>query len=215
MIKKILKIIYKIAKKLVLLFLLSILLLLLLIGIVPLIVGDCKASDSLQKADVIIVLGNPATDTCKPAPVMKNRVLKGIELFKKGMASTILFTGNSVWNSCNEADVMADFAILNGISNVDIIRENQATNTYQNAYFSVKKMQENKFKSAIIVSSKPHLKRACSVFSKYDITLSMVASTNLENTSQKKLFFWTFAERGILTYHLIFGYDSSFKKTKY
>jgi len=187
-------------------FFISVFIGILLVLFVPYFANTCRSTNDLKKFDVIIVLGNPATNDCKPSSIMKNRVEKGAELFNLGFANKILFTGSSVRNNCTEADVMTEYAISKGISKLSIIKEQRAVNTYQNAYYSVKKMKKHNFNSAAIVTSSAHLKRACAVFSKFDITHTMFATDNLINASKTQIFLWNFGERMILTHQIIFGY---------
>ncbi|MCF6296982.1 MAG: YdcF family protein [Flavobacteriaceae bacterium] len=177
------------------------------IFIVPYFGNSCKSNSDLKKFDVIIVLGVPATDDCNPGSIMKDRIAKGIELFNLGYADRILFTGSSVKNNCNEADVMAEYAILNGIPETSILREKRAENTYQNAFYSVAKMKELDLISAAVVTSKPHVKRSCAVFSKFNIDFSMFGANNPNNISKMQLLLWKFIERMILSHHIIFGYQ--------
>ncbi len=181
----------------------------LLILIVPYVNDSCKSNSEIKKVDIIIVLGNPATDDCKPGQIMRDRVTKGIELFNLGYAKKILFTGSSVRNNCTEADVMSTYAILNGIPETSIIKEGRAKNTYQNAFYSVAKMEELNFTSAIVITSEPHVKRSCAVFSKFDIEFAMFGANNPTDISKTQLFFWKFGERMILTHHIIFGYPKN------
>lgn len=176
--------------------------------VVPYFGNSCAKSPNNKIFDVIIVLGSPASDDCKPEPIMKNRVAKGIELLKSGIAKKILFTGSSVMNKCTEAEVMAAYAISKGISENHILTETRAENTFQNAYYSVKEMKEHHYTSAAIVTSAPHIKRACAVFAKFDIDYSMFPSNNPINISKLQLLFWKFGERMILTHHIIFGYPT-------
>jgi len=174
--------------------------------VVPYLSSSCKKNSDLKNFDVIIVLGSPATDDCKPKSILKDRVDKGIELLKLGMGKKILFTGSSVRNNCTEAEVMAAYAIANGISKNNILKETRARNTFQNAYYATAKMKEHNFKSAAIVTSEPHIKRSCTVFGKFDINYTMFPANNPTNISKLQLLFWNFGERMILTHHLIFGF---------
>jgi len=174
--------------------------------VIPLLSSSCKNKTDIKKFDVIIVLGSPANENCQPGSIMKDRVAKGIELLKMGIGKKILFTGSSVRNNCTEAEVMAEYAISNGVSETNILKETRAENTFQNAYYSIKQMNELHFTSAAIVTSEPHIKRSCAVFGKFDIDYSMFPANNPTNISKMQLFFWKFGERMILTHHLIFGF---------
>jgi len=168
--------------------------------------ASCKSNSEIQKYDIIIVLGIPADAGCKPGQVMKDRVLKGIELYNHGFAKNILFTGSSVRNDCFEADVMAAYAISQGISRASIIKENKAKNTFENAYFSVAKMIELNYTSAAIVTSQAHVRRSCAIFSKFDIDFTTYGANNPPDISKSQLLFWRMGERMILAHHIIFGY---------
>ena len=177
--------------------------------IVPYLSSSCKNNSNLKKFDVIIVLGSPATDDCKAGSIMKDRVAKGIELLKLGIAKKILFTGSSVINNCTEAEAMAAYAISKGISKNYILKETRARNTYQNAYYATAKMKKLNFTTAAIVTSEPHIKRSCAVFGKFDIDYSMFPANNPANISKLQLLFWNFGERMILTHHLLFGFPET------
>ncbi|NOQ91089.1 MAG: hypothetical protein GQ552_00065 [Flavobacteriaceae bacterium] len=168
--------------------------------------NSCKSNSNLKNFDVIIVLGSPATDDCKAGSIMKDRVAKGIELLKLGIAKKILFTGSSVRNNCTEAEAMAAYAISNGISKNDILKETRARNTYQNAYYATVHMKKLHFTSAAIVTSEPHIKRACTAFAMFDVNYSMFPANNPADISKSQLLFWKFGERMILTHHIIFGF---------
>ena len=174
--------------------------------IVPFFGDSCNSNSEIKEFDVIIVLGSPAEENCEPGFIMKGRVDKGIELFKKGVAKKIMFTGSSVRNNCTESEVMADYAISKGVSKFDILTETKAENTFQNAYYSVNQMKELHYTSAAIVTSEPHIRRACAVFAKFDIHYAMFPSNNPADISKLQLWMWKFGERMILTHHIIFGY---------
>ncbi len=193
-------------KQIIKFFLISLFIGILVTLVVPYFGNLCTRNSNNKTFDVIIVLGSPASDDCKPGAIMEGRVDKGIELLKLGIAKKILFTGSSVRNNCTEAEVMAAFAISKGISENHILKETRAENTFQNAFYSTKQMKDLHFTSAAIVTSAPHIKRACAVFAKFDIDYSMFPSSNPANISKLQLLFWEFGERMILTHHIIFGY---------
>ena len=178
----------------------------LLILIIPLLFSSsCKSNDNLHKFDVIIVLGSPSNTDCTPHIIMKTRVDKAIELFNKELANKIIFTGAAVQNTCSEASVMAKYALANGIPKTAVIIEDQAQNTYQNAINSVKIMDSLDLKSAAIVTSKPHLKRACLYFGNTNINYKMIGADYPKDISTIGKVFWFMGERMLLTHLIIFG----------
>lgn len=205
------RLLFRIIKKLLKYFFISFVVFNFLILIIPFLFSPkCNSDISIHKYDIIIVLGSPATLDCKPSAILKDRIDKGIVLYKKGIANKILFTGSSVHNDCTEANVMSEYAILNGIPKENIVMEDRAENTYQNAFYSVAYMKKNDLKTAAIVTSLPHIKRSCIVFSKFNVKFNTFGAEKPKNTSKIGMLFWFMGERMILSHHLVFGFPDSF-----
>lgn len=165
----------------------------------PLIVVSLPTNSwQLVKSDVIIVLGTPATRDGQPSPTMRERVLKGVELFKKGFAPNLIFTGAAAHNPHIEAEVMSQLAQSEGVPAGHIITENFAQNTYQNAFNSVKIMREHNWNSAVIISSPAHVRRANFIFSHYPIKYCVVECKSPAEVSQWMLFLQDQRDKGTL-----------------
>lgn len=124
-------------------------------------------AQSPQKSDVIIVLSGGA-----------GRVEKAAELYKEGYAAKLILSNvNGYAGSLGD---MLQTAIANGIPEEDILTENIAKSTYENAEFTLPLLQELNFESALVVSSDFHMRRVKfnfdSVYRKSDIQLTYVAS---------------------------------------
>ena len=52
----------------------------------------------MDRFDVIIILGFPALQDGKPSPIMRESVIKAVELFNKGYANNIICSGGGVYN---------------------------------------------------------------------------------------------------------------------
>lgn len=115
-----------------------------------------------QKRDVIIVLGYPAKSDGTVSPILRERIRKAAELYRKGVSENIICTGAAVANSYFEAEIMAQALIELGIPECNIILEKLAKGTYENLVNSKKIMQDKKFNTAVIVSSPWHLRKASS-----------------------------------------------------
>lgn len=124
------------------------------------------------KSDCIIVLG------CKvkgktPTTFLAWRTDEAIRLYKEGFSKYIIVSGGQgSGESISEAKAMKEYLIKNGINEKVIIIEDKSMNTLENIKYSKEKMAENKFKSAIIVSNKYHLKRTSLVCEKENIQAS-------------------------------------------
>lgn len=115
-------------------------------------------SESLELADVdcILILGAGIWDD-KPSPMLKDRLDKGIELYKKGVASKIIMSGDHGRVDYDEVNIMKDYAIEKGVPPEDIFMDHAGFSTYDSVYrvrdiFQAKKV--------VIVTQKFHLYRA-------------------------------------------------------
>jgi uncharacterized SAM-binding protein YcdF (DUF218 family) len=126
--------------------------------------------------DTLIVLGYPAKKDGTPRPEMRERVLEGVREYRAGVAPKIIMTGGAAHNDYVEAHVMADLAKAQGVPADAIVEEGQARDTIQNAYYSVKIMQEHGWHSAEVVSSDSHLPRASLIFAHFPIAWRMHAA---------------------------------------
>jgi uncharacterized SAM-binding protein YcdF (DUF218 family) len=102
---------------------------------------------------------------------MQARVKRGIELYFRGYAPNILFTGGETRKNFVEAEIMADLAVKSGIPTDAIFKETQSRNTIENAQFSAEIVQENGWQSAIVVTSPYHTRRAIALFRNQEINV--------------------------------------------
>ncbi len=130
--------------------------------------------DQATKADCIIVLGSAIEDD-RPSPVFEQRIQHGIQLHKKGFASTIVFTGGiGDRERYSESRIAQNYAIENGIPASQILIEEQSRTTQQNLAEAQAIMQHKQFKSAIIVSDPLHMKR--SILMAQDLGMTVFSS---------------------------------------
>lgn len=83
--------------------------------------------------DAIIVPGVPY-DTAW-SNVMKMRVLWSVELYKKGVANKVIYSGSAVYTPYVEAEIMALYAEKLGVPRKDIIIEDRAEHSTENLWF--------------------------------------------------------------------------------
>ncbi|MDT3428872.1 uncharacterized SAM-binding protein YcdF (DUF218 family) [Paenibacillus forsythiae] len=103
-------------------------------------------NQSPQEVDVIIVLSGE-----------DGRVEKAVELYRDGYAPNIILSNAT--ESAGELGNMLQAALALGVDREDIITENSARSTYQNAENTLPIMKNRGFVSAIIVSSDYHMRR--------------------------------------------------------
>ena len=109
-----------------------------------------------KKADCILILGAGVKDG-KPKPMLRDRLLTGIELYKSGAADKIIMSGDHGRADYDEVNVMRAFAIEQGVRAEDIFLDHAGFSTYDSVYRA-----KNIFgaENIIIVSQKYHLYRA-------------------------------------------------------
>lgn len=116
--------------------------------------------DQAAAADVIIVLGAAAYDA-RPSPVFQERIRHGLDLYQRGYAPALLFTGG-YGNGARfaESQVARRYALRHGIPESAILIESVSRPTRENLMQARLLMQERDLHRAIIVSDPLHMARA-------------------------------------------------------
>lgn len=112
---------------------------------------------NLKELDCLLVLGAGIINNERPTLMLRDRLDKSIELYKKGIAKKIIMSGDHSKENHDEVGIMKNYAIERGVSSTDIFKDHAGICTYDSIYrakeiFGVKKM--------IIVTQKYHLYRA-------------------------------------------------------
>lgn len=114
--------------------------------------------DELKPADVIVVLSGEASE----------RVEYGVKLFREGWArkDRLVLTGGTVVWKYSWSDLMKKHAMSLGIPEKNIILEERAHNTEEEAKFTKELLNKQGYKSLMLVTSPYHSKRAAVIFRK-------------------------------------------------
>ena len=159
--------------------------------------------DEPEKADIIFIPGSSNWVLAETAA----------RLYKEGKAEKIMPSGMYFYQFGRfmnervtderykgiyrtEAEFLASVLIKNGVPEEDVIREEKATNTYENAIYSKELLREMKFriKSAIICPQAFHARRALMTYSHlFPDTKLFVVPTNTQNITSGN---WYNTERG-------------------
>lgn len=126
-----------------------------------------------QKADCIMVLGCGVRGS-EPSPMLKDRLDTAIELYKAGMATKILMSGDHGGEYYNEVGVMKIYAIKNGVPSEDVFMDHAGFSTYESLYRAKELFG---IKNLIAVTQRYHLYRTVYLGKNLDINLIGV-STN-------------------------------------
>lgn len=107
-------------------------------------------NDELNKADAIVVFSGdngPRTE-------------KGVELLKEGLGEYLILSGGVVYDDVTMAELMKNHALKLGVPEEKILLEDKASTTHENAKLTKEIIEENNFKSVIVVTSEYHSRRS-------------------------------------------------------
>lgn len=116
--------------------------------------------DQAASADAIVVLGAAAYDT-RPSPVFTERIRHGIDLYERGFAPVLVFTGG-YGNGArfSESQVARTFALRAGVPENAILIETLSRTTHQNLAQARELLSDHGLQRVIVVSDPLHMARA-------------------------------------------------------
>ena len=126
---------------------------------------DNNDYSNLNYIDCIIVLGAGIWGD-KPSPMLEDRLLQAIELYKNNVSSKIIMSGDHGKQDYDEVNTMKDFAIEKGVPSENVFMDHAGFSSYESIYrakeiFGAKKI--------VIVTQKYHLYRALYIANKLGI----------------------------------------------
>ena len=125
-----------------------------------------------MKDAIIILAGGVNTDGSLPI-VPKQRVQKGVELWKGGVSKFLIMSGKyGFWIDelkqvllKSESQAMKEYAVSLGVPADQVFIENESKDTVGNAYFvKVNYLEKNNWRNVVIVTSDFHLERTKLIF---------------------------------------------------
>jgi len=107
------------------------------------------------------VLGAAAYDA-KPSPVFEERIRHGIDLYNRGLAPKLIFTGGYGGKGArfSESQVARRYALRQGVPDKAILIESLSRNTHDNLRQASQVMQQHNLHKVIVVSDPLHMARA-------------------------------------------------------
>ncbi len=122
-------------------------------------------AEKLTDIDCAVILGAGVRDG-KPTPMLRDRLLTGIELYKSGGAKKLIMSGDHGSDDYDEVNIMKSFAVDNGVSDEDIFMDHAGFSTYETIYRAKEIFEAD---NIIIVSQKYHLYRALYIAEKLGV----------------------------------------------
>ncbi|WP_225765166.1 YdcF family protein [Stenotrophomonas sp. Marseille-Q4652] len=160
-------------------------------------VGD---RDQAAPADAIIVLGAAAYDA-KPSPVFEERIRHGLDLYRRGYAPVLIFTGGYGGAGARfaESQVARRYALRQQVPEEAILIETESRTTRQNLEQARALMRQHDLHRVIVVSDPLHMARALRLCSELgiDARASSTPSTRFRSFQTR----WRFLAQEIYFFH--------------
>lgn len=115
-----------------------------------------EQAKELQDVDCILILGAGIWGE-KPSPMLEDRLLEGIDLYKNNVSNKIIMSGDHGTKEYDEVNVMKSFAIDRDVKSEDIFMDHAGFSTYESLYRAKEIFQAKKI---VIVTQKYHMYRA-------------------------------------------------------
>lgn len=124
-----------------------------------------EAAKKLYDIDCAVVLGAGVRDG-KPTPMLKDRLLTGVELYKSGAAKKLIMSGDHGSDEYDEVNIMKSFAVERGVPDEDIFMDHAGFSTYETICRAREIFEAD---NIIIVSQEYHLYRALYIADSLDV----------------------------------------------
>ena len=135
--------------------------------------------NTAHPSDAIVILGARTTYKNMVNPCLRARVTQGVALYKAHFASTLIMSGgNDIFDSHNQAKLMANIALDEGVPKKAILLETKSATTYENLFYTKKILKDQRLDSVIIVSDPYHLPRAALIAHTLHLSYTVAPAVN-------------------------------------
>ena len=124
-------------------------------------------TDDLEQADVGLVFGNKVMPSGEPSARLLSRLNRTIQLYSTSYFEKIIVSGGLGREGFDEALVMKDYLVSQGIPESNVLVDNNGMNTFMTVENSLKIMEEENLSSVMVISNYfhiPRIKLACGKF---------------------------------------------------
>ena len=111
----------------------------------------------LTDVDCILVLGCGVRADGSPSDMLRDRLLRAMEVYELGGSAKLLMTGDHGRENYDEVAVMKSFAVDAGVPSEDVFMDHAGFSTYESMYRAKEIFQAKK---VIIITQQYHLYRA-------------------------------------------------------
>ena len=124
-----------------------------------------KAAE-LEDVDCIIILGCQVKDDGSLSHMLRDRLMRGLEVYEACAAPKLLMSGDHGSEEYDEVGAMKNYAIENGVPSENIFMDHAGFSTYESIYRAKEIFQADK---VIIVTQEYHLYRALYIAEQFSV----------------------------------------------
>ena len=126
--------------------------------------AGCGLCDEPRPADVAVVLGAKVRPDGVPSQRLRDRLQRGLDLWRAGTVSHLLVSGGLGAEGHDEAHVMAEWLIARGVPPERVLRDPDGWTTWHTARNAGPLLRERGLDSVLVVSTYYHLPRTALAF---------------------------------------------------
>ena len=112
---------------------------------------------TLEDVDCIIVLGCQVRDDGTLSHMLRDRLMRGLEVYHAGATPKLLMSGDHGRKEYDEVNAMKQYAIENGVPSEHVFMDHAGFSTYETVYRAKEIFEADK---VIIITQEYHLYRA-------------------------------------------------------
>jgi vancomycin permeability regulator SanA len=112
---------------------------------------------NLEEVDCIIVLGCQVRDDGTLSHMLRDRLMRGLEVYHAGAVPKLLMSGDHGRKEYDEVNAMKQYAIENGVPSEHVFMDHAGFSTYETVYRAKEIFEADK---VIIITQEYHLYRA-------------------------------------------------------
>ena len=136
---------------------------------------------NIKDADAILILGCEVKPDGSLSLMLKDRLDKGIELYKNGVATKVIVSGDHGREDYDEVNAMKKYMIQNEVPREDIFMDHAGFNTYDSMYRAKNIFNVNK---CVVVTQKYHLYRSVYIGNALGMETYGVPAQNIKYVGQ-------------------------------
>jgi len=143
-------------------------------------------NDELEVVDAAVVLGNRVELNGQPSDRLQARLDKAVQLYEENFFEYIIVSGGTGKEGLDEAEVMKNYLVDQGIPEDRIIEDPDGYNSYMTAENSKVIMDDLNLQSVMVISQYFHISRTKLAFEK--VGFENIASAHAEIFDQRDLY---------------------------